>query len=240
MGDERLQNSYNDLLERYKSLSSSYNKMRAQAECDTAKAKRTVSTCKNIVFVLLLIGGFAVTKFLDAEYERGKANGIEYAKEELVDAAYKDGYEAGKSDTLDEHSGDYDNGYDTGYEDAVSKLEYEYAEKIDDTYDAAYEEGYEAGYEDGTVSSVTYSNNGGTSTSEPSSPSNVTSATQVVETPAPTVPTYDYIINTNTGKFHYPWCSSVGQMKESNKWYYNGTHDDVVNMGYVPCRRCCP
>lgn len=50
----------------------------------------------------------------------------------------------------------------------------------------------------------------------------------------------NYIINTNTGKFHYPWCSSVGKMNESNKWYYTGTHDEVVNMGYDPCQRCCP
>ena len=31
----------------------------------------------------------------------------------------------------------------------------------------------------------------------------------------------DYIVNTNTRKFHYPDCRSVKQMKESNKWYYS-------------------
>lgn len=50
----------------------------------------------------------------------------------------------------------------------------------------------------------------------------------------------DYIINTNTGKFHYPWCSSVNKMSEKNKWYYTGNRDDIVNMGYEPCKRCNP
>lgn len=50
----------------------------------------------------------------------------------------------------------------------------------------------------------------------------------------------DYIINTNTGKFHYPSCSSVDKMKESNKWYFTGTRDEVLARGYAPCQRCDP
>ena len=68
MDENNLSDSYNDLLERYNSLSSSYNKMRAQAEYGTEKARKTVSTCKNTVVVLLLLGSFAVVKLLDAEY----------------------------------------------------------------------------------------------------------------------------------------------------------------------------
>lgn len=49
-----------------------------------------------------------------------------------------------------------------------------------------------------------------------------------------------YIINTNTGKFHYPTCGSVNQMKEKNKWEYTGTRDEVTSMGYVPCKKCNP
>lgn len=49
-----------------------------------------------------------------------------------------------------------------------------------------------------------------------------------------------YIINTNTKKFHYPNCSSVGQMKESNKQSYTGSRDDLIAQGYVPCKRCNP
>lgn len=49
-----------------------------------------------------------------------------------------------------------------------------------------------------------------------------------------------YILNTNSNKFHYPTCSSVGQMNESNKRSYTGTHDEIVAMGYSPCGRCHP
>lgn len=62
-------------------------------------------------------------------------------------------------------------------------------------------------------------------------------------TPAVTEPVSSgttYILNTNTKKFHYPSCSSVGQMKESNKKEYTGTRDEVIAMGYDPCGRCKP
>ena len=50
----------------------------------------------------------------------------------------------------------------------------------------------------------------------------------------------DYILNTNTGKFHKPSCSSVDQMKESNKQAYTGLREDVIAQGYSPCGRCNP
>lgn len=50
----------------------------------------------------------------------------------------------------------------------------------------------------------------------------------------------DYVANTNTGKFHYPSCSSVDDMKEENKMLFNGTRDELISEGYVPCKRCNP
>ena len=50
----------------------------------------------------------------------------------------------------------------------------------------------------------------------------------------------DYILNTNTKKFHYPWCSSVSDMKEKNKKVFNGSRDEAIGLGYVPCKRCKP
>ncbi|MGJ4851419.1 peptidoglycan-binding protein [Bacillota bacterium Meth-B3] len=50
----------------------------------------------------------------------------------------------------------------------------------------------------------------------------------------------DYILNRNTRKFHYSWCSSVDQMKESNKIYFTGTSEQAQRKGYVPCKRCNP
>lgn len=49
-----------------------------------------------------------------------------------------------------------------------------------------------------------------------------------------------YVLNTNTMKFHYPTCSSVDDMKEKNKQIYTGSREEVINMGYVPCKRCNP
>ncbi|MBQ6221808.1 MAG: hypothetical protein IJJ44_04270 [Solobacterium sp.] len=49
-----------------------------------------------------------------------------------------------------------------------------------------------------------------------------------------------YIANTNTYKFHYTWCKSVNQMKEKNKWYYEGSRDYLISLGYVPCKNCNP
>lgn len=79
-----------------------------------------------------------------------------------------------------------------------------------------------------------------------------TAASVTVETPAPqpetdtTVQTSPeswqntYVLNTNTMKFHYPTCSSVDDMKEKNKQIYIGSREEVINMGYVPCKRCNP
>ena len=50
----------------------------------------------------------------------------------------------------------------------------------------------------------------------------------------------DYVLNTNTKKFHYPSCSSVKRMSEKNKSFFTGTRDEVIAMGYDPCGNCHP
>lgn len=50
----------------------------------------------------------------------------------------------------------------------------------------------------------------------------------------------DYVVNTNTGKFHYPSCASVKKMKESNKMFFTGTRDELISRGYAPCGNCHP
>ena len=50
----------------------------------------------------------------------------------------------------------------------------------------------------------------------------------------------DYILNTNTKKFHYPTCSSVNDMKEKNRQEFFGTRDETIALGYSPCGRCKP
>lgn len=72
-------------------------------------------------------------------------------------------------------------------------------------------------------------------------PSPVTTS---VPTPEPTSVnkpvSNSYVLNTNTKKFHYPSCSSVKQMKDSNKRFFDGTRDEVITQGYSPCKRCNP
>lgn len=48
-----------------------------------------------------------------------------------------------------------------------------------------------------------------------------------------------YIGNRNTKKFHYPSCSSVGDMNPANKVPL-ATRQQAVAGGYIPCKRCNP
>ena len=57
--------------------------------------------------------------------------------------------------------------------------------------------------------------------------------------PAPAVGS-NYVVNTNTRKFHVPGCRSVAQMKASNRWDYTGSRDWLISQGYEPCKNCNP
>lgn len=50
----------------------------------------------------------------------------------------------------------------------------------------------------------------------------------------------DYILNTNSKKFHYPGCHSVKRMKEHNKYYLTAGRDEIIVKGYSPCGNCNP
>ncbi|MGM9551998.1 MAG: DNA/RNA non-specific endonuclease [Clostridia bacterium] len=52
--------------------------------------------------------------------------------------------------------------------------------------------------------------------------------------------TMSYVANKNTKKFHYPSCSSVGEMKERNKKYMEATREEMITNGYSPCSRRDP
>lgn len=60
------------------------------------------------------------------------------------------------------------------------------------------------------------------------------------ETIVPEVQENIYILNTGTMRFHDPSCSGVNEMKEKNKQIYTGNREDVIHMGYVPCKQCNP
>lgn len=52
----------------------------------------------------------------------------------------------------------------------------------------------------------------------------------------------DYVanLNKNSRKFHYPWCSSVEDMKSENKWEIHCTREYLIELGFTPCKRCNP
>lgn len=49
-----------------------------------------------------------------------------------------------------------------------------------------------------------------------------------------------YILNTNSKKFHLPECSSVGDMSEKNKAVFTGSRQELIDQGYAPCKNCNP
>lgn len=52
--------------------------------------------------------------------------------------------------------------------------------------------------------------------------------------------TLNYVLNTNTHKFHKGNCESVRDIAGSNKEVYTENREDLINMGYEPCKRCKP
>ena len=50
----------------------------------------------------------------------------------------------------------------------------------------------------------------------------------------------DYVINTNTKKFHRPDCKSAASMKEENRKTYKGSREELIQKGYEPCQSCNP
>lgn len=48
-----------------------------------------------------------------------------------------------------------------------------------------------------------------------------------------------YIGNKSSKKFHYPWCTSVAEMKESNKVTLR-SREEAIRSGYTPCKICNP
>lgn len=50
----------------------------------------------------------------------------------------------------------------------------------------------------------------------------------------------EYILNTNSMKFHFSYCGSAGLMSKKNKVYYFGTREELIAKGYSPCGNCDP
>ena len=69
------------------------------------------------------------------------------------------------------------------------------------------------------------------------SPTPVSSPTPA---PSPTPQLDDYILNTNTRKFHETYCSKAKNIKSSNRAEFTGTREELIQRGYEPCAVCNP
>lgn len=50
----------------------------------------------------------------------------------------------------------------------------------------------------------------------------------------------EYVLNTNTHKYHKPSCSSVAETNGKNRKPYTGDKAELERQGYEPCGRCRP
>lgn len=49
-----------------------------------------------------------------------------------------------------------------------------------------------------------------------------------------------YVANKNTKKFHLDTCESVNEMNPENRLFFEGFRQDLIDEGYIPCKRCNP
>ncbi len=50
----------------------------------------------------------------------------------------------------------------------------------------------------------------------------------------------DYVLNTNSKKFHLPSCSGATDMSEKNRQEYTGSRELLIAQGFEPCSQCEP
>lgn len=60
------------------------------------------------------------------------------------------------------------------------------------------------------------------------------------EDPKPNDVVKNYVLNTNSHKFHRSDCTGISDMKESARQNYKGTRENLIAQGYAPCGKCKP
>ena len=73
---------------------------------------------------------------------------------------------------------------------------------------------------------------GGEEVPQPSAPAQTTSGSEETS--------QQYVLNTNSMKFHEPDCSGVASMSDANRQDYTGSRQDLIDQGYAPCGICKP
>lgn len=62
----------------------------------------------------------------------------------------------------------------------------------------------------------------------------------VVTPPQDTPSGTEYILNTNSFKFHYASCEWAMKISDRNRQEYIGSREDLIEQGYTPCGSCHP
>lgn len=106
-----------------------------------------------------------------------------------------------------------------------------------------------------TTTTMTTSTTTSTTTEATTTTTTVTTTEPITEppteppTPAPTEAPYvppvqsnqhNYVLNTDSMKFHYPSCSSAKKINAENRSDTYATRDEVLSWGYSPCGKCHP
>ena len=60
------------------------------------------------------------------------------------------------------------------------------------------------------------------------------------EPPADETEGMDYVLNTNSMKFHDPNCEWAQKINDRNRADYTGSREDLIAQGYSPCGGCNP
>lgn len=122
--------------------------------------------------------------------------------------------------------------------------EYQYTAGHTAGYYEAYEKGKTKGYENGYADGKEKGESDGwTAGYRQGLNSAKTATSKKVELPnasSSQSEEKDYIVNAHTGKFHKPTCSSISQMNDTNKYYFTGTREQLIDWGYSPCQKCNP
>ena len=184
-----------------------------------------------------IIIGIAAVAFLFGtalgnNYSENKIEDLYFEIEEAYDNGYFDGTDEGYNEGYEEginfgYEEGYSEGYSVGFEEGETEV-LDTLSEANETYDDGYEDGFEIGYSSGYEDGFADGKN-----------SSVKSAPKA-ETKESAEAKIDYVLNKNTKKFHYPYCSSVNDMKASNRWNFSGSREEVIAKGYVPCKRCNP
>ena len=67
-----------------------------------------------------------------------------------------------------------------------------------------------------------------------------TAATTVIVVPPTQSNPQNYVLNTNTKKFHYPSCSSANKISAKNRSEAYCSREELIAQGYSPCGNCHP